>query len=143
MSLTLGKATDAVDGGCSEGGFTLLEMIVALAILAMSLTTVFQILSSSAERGGSAEALSQGRRIAQSIVARVGADIPLKVGELEGEDAGFRWRLRQKAFGDASDQRVWPVEVFEVTVEVNPARGRFGRLVKIATLRAAAKSPAP
>lgn len=136
-------AEQAGDGG-PEAGFTLIEMIAALAILAISLTIIFQVIGAGVSRGGQAEMLGRARQIAQSALARVGTEIPLKAGDTEGEETGgFRWHLRQAPHGDAADRRAWPVAVLEITAEVSWGGSGSGNGIKLTTLRAAAKRGAP
>ena len=75
-------------------GFTLLEVLVALVVLALSLGALFAALSSglgllqrSGERVQAALAL-------ESTLARLGADIPLVPGRQSGDaGGGLRWEV--------------------------------------------------
>jgi general secretion pathway protein I len=119
----------------AEAGFTLLEVLVALAILAISLGVILQVLGMTADRTGQAESLVRARLLAQSILARVGSETPVKAGDVNGEDGGLRWRLQQKAYGDASDSASWSAPVMEVTVEISWGERPFARSITISTLR--------
>ena len=119
-------------------GFTLLEVLVSLVILAGALTVMFQIFSRTLDTTSDAKSRTTATSLAQSLLARVGSEMPLKEGESSGEfDDGFRWRLRMTAydpdhFGQKSVAR--PYEV-SVTVSWN-ARGTR-RNVQLSTLRLA------
>jgi general secretion pathway protein I len=75
-------------------GFTLIEIIIALAILAVALGTLFQAFS-----GGLRATAVVGRQaatvmLAQSLLDRIGQDIPLTAGEQAGvSDDGLRWSI--------------------------------------------------
>lgn len=143
-------ATAASDAACrtipgdraSEAGFTLLEVIVALAILAMSLGVLFPTFADAVQRAGQSETIAQARLLAQSILVQVGNEIPVKAGEAAGDGAaGLQWRLRQKPYGGSADQARWSTPVMEVSVEVSWGAGLLARSISVSTLRLAA-SPA-
>jgi general secretion pathway protein I len=75
-------------------GFTLIEIIIALAILAVALGTLFQAFS-----GGLRATAVVGRQaatvmLAQSLLDRIGQDIPLTAGEQAGvSEDGLRWSI--------------------------------------------------
>ena len=84
-----------------EGGFTLLEVLVAFAIAAAALTALTQGalggLHSVRVSGHVQEATSRAR----SRLATLGRGVPLAPGEQEGDDGGgFRWRQRVAPAGD-------------------------------------------
>jgi general secretion pathway protein I len=126
----------------SEAGFTLLEVIVALAILAVSLGVLFPTFSDAVQRAGQSESIAEARLLAQSILVQVGNEIPVKAGEAAGDDAsGLHWRLRQKPYGDSADRARWLAPVMEVSVEVSWGAGLPVRSISLSTLRLA-PSPA-
>ena len=77
-------------------GFTLLEVVVAFALLGLVLATAFEVFSAglarAAELGNRAAALA----IAQSQLAAAGVEETLKEGETRGEsqDRRFQWVVR-------------------------------------------------
>jgi type II secretory pathway pseudopilin PulG len=75
----------------AKDGFTVLEALLALAILGGSLTAILMALSN--HRGW--QARSENRlnltMAAEALLQRVGLDIPLKDGRMSGESAGLRW----------------------------------------------------
>jgi general secretion pathway protein I len=77
-----------------SAGFTLLEVVIALMILGLSIGVLFQTLSTSLGRLADAKGEALAVSVAQSVLARVGADIPLKTGTQTGtygED--IRWHV--------------------------------------------------
>src|SRR4029453_16074222 len=60
-----------------DAGFTLLEVIVALAVLSISLTLILRTLSGGFHHQRQAALLAQKAALAQSILARIGGDLPL------------------------------------------------------------------
>lgn len=68
----------------SDDGFTLLEVLVAFAILAVALGVLYQSLFASRAGLNKVEEQSIALNLATSTLARVGTDIPLRVGTYEG-----------------------------------------------------------
>jgi general secretion pathway protein I len=130
--------TESRRSGRSDAGFTLLEVIVALAILALSLGVIFQTVSNAIGRTAQAEAFTHARWLAQSLLAQVGHEIPAGAGEMTGEDGhGHRWRLRQAPYGDQDDRVHRRVSIVEVSAEVVWGQGASARSMTLTTLRLA------
>jgi general secretion pathway protein I len=128
----------------AEAGFTLLEVIVALAILALSLGVIFQTVSNAVGRTAQSEAVTHARWLAQSLLAQVGREIPVSTGETAGEDGhGHRWRLRQTPYGDQDDRAHRRVSVIEVSAEVFWGEGPSPRSIALTTLRLAPPTALP
>jgi len=97
-----------------QAGFTLIEAVVALAILAIGLPVLMQLISSGFGASAAAERLAAETAIAQSELARIGVERPLEPGETAGEyGGGYRWRLAVR------EAAATPVTVlFEVSLSV-------------------------
>ena len=78
-----------------EDGFTLVEVLVAFAILSLSLTVLFQAFTLSAKGTDRIAERKTAIALAATLFDRVGTDIPLLPGEKEGDFVleGFRWRI--------------------------------------------------
>src|SRR5437016_9801407 len=78
-----------------EAGFTLLEVVVALAIAGLALVGLFRAGSGGLFAVDTAARAEEAVQRAQSHLAAVGRDAALAEGEFTGDDgAGFRWTLR-------------------------------------------------
>jgi general secretion pathway protein I len=127
---------------CKQAGFTLVEIVAALAILALSLSVLLQIISDGARRTDQAGRMAQAGLLAQSLLAKLGAELPLQPGETAGAFAdGFRWRLRMEPYGDSVDRQQWPAGAYAVWAEVSWGDGGPERSVTLSTLRLGAKEP--
>jgi general secretion pathway protein I len=74
-------------------GFTLIEVVVALVIFALSFGVLAQIIQTGFRQSALADATVTATLIARSQLARAGIEFPLEVGEQEGDaGADFRWR---------------------------------------------------
>jgi general secretion pathway protein I len=124
-------------GGSKDGGFALIETLVSLAILVMALSVFYAVFADGLRRAGRAQKVSEAALQAQSLLARVGADLLLDAGLSTGSlPDGLQWQLRIEPYGDASDRKAWPAAAYRVTVAVLPQDGAQERpLVELATLR--------
>ena len=78
-----------------SGGFTLLEVVVALAIAAVALVGLFQAGSGGLFAVDTAARTQEAVQRAQSHLAAVGRDAALVQGDFTDDDGGgYRWRLR-------------------------------------------------
>jgi general secretion pathway protein I len=119
-----------------EGGFTLVEVIVALAILALSATVLFNVISNALQREAQAQSTAEAVSLAQSLLARVGTELPLAVGETAGAvERRFQWRLHTEEYGPTSDRQQWPVAAYQISVEVRWRDGAQDRSIALTTLR--------
>jgi general secretion pathway protein I len=76
-------------------GFSLLEILVAFAIMAVALTIVLRIFGSGVNNAVISEEYSLAVQIAESIMARTGVETPLQIGEISGTEADkYDWLVR-------------------------------------------------
>jgi general secretion pathway protein I len=120
----------------SGAGFTLIEVVVALGILAFSASIIFGAIAGGLWSVRQANARAHAGLLAQSLLARIGGDLPLRAGETEGQfPQGFAWHVRLQPFGDAGDRAQWPISAYAVTVEILWRDGAETRSLVIETLR--------
>ena len=89
----------------SSSGFTLLEVMIAMAILAIALVAVFQSQSQSISMAGQARFATTASLLAQSKMAEVETMDP---GEINADSGDF---------GDDFPDYSWKVDVTEAQVE--------------------------
>lgn len=78
----------------SSRGFTLLEVLLAFVIFAISFAVVLQIISGSIRNTMRSKQYTEVALIAQSVMDRVGLEIPLEAGGAASGDSGeYRWDL--------------------------------------------------
>jgi general secretion pathway protein I len=127
-----------------DRGFTLVEVVVAIAILALMAGVIFRVNSDSIRNIHRADALANASVLAQSLIAKVGTEIPLREGETRGQSgAGLRWLVEMKRYGDATDRARWPLAAYTVTAEVTVRDGPDTKPVALMTLRLGPKEAAP
>ena len=104
--------------GRRQSGFTMLEVLLAFVIFALSFATVLEIIGGSVRSTVRARDYSEAALTAQSIMELVGTEIPIIPGGYEGEtDAGFRWTVDIFDYQPADeDVRVMEVAQMEGTL---------------------------
>ena len=119
-------------------GFTLLEILVALAILAVSVPILMTTLGNGLRRTSSTDLETSASALAQSLLAKVGTEMTLVDGKQAGQfEGGFRWKLQVTPYGDQQDQDAWQLRAHQVMVQVRWNDGAAERRVALTTLRLA------
>jgi general secretion pathway protein I len=81
----------------AAGGFTLIEILVALAIAGLALVGLFQAGSGGVLAVDAAGQVNEATQRAQSHLAALGRIAAITPGETEGDDGdGYRWRVRAR-----------------------------------------------
>lgn len=86
-----------------QRGYSLLEVIVAFALLALALTLLLGSLSGAARQVHHADQRTRAMLHAQSLLAATGIEAPLRGGRSQGEweDGRYRWELQVEPYVDA------------------------------------------
>lgn len=119
-------------------GFTLIEVLVAFMILALSLSVLFRIFSGGLNNVAVAGDYAQAVLVAESQLAVVGHSEPLVAGQTYGESGErFRWRRIIEDYMPWEDEAALPVPVsgYRVTVEVSWTRNGRDRRIILDSLR--------
>ncbi|SMR82991.1 MULTISPECIES: prepilin-type N-terminal cleavage/methylation domain-containing protein [Stenotrophomonas] len=83
-------------------GFTLLEVIVAFALLGLALTLLLGSLSGGARQVRDAELRTRAVLHAQSLLAAAGVETPLQAGSQQGEwgQGRYHWQLQVQPWAE-------------------------------------------
>ncbi len=127
----------------SQAGFSLLEVLVAFAILAIILGVLLEIFSGSAQRAILAESYLKAATLAEARLNEIGREAPLAAGGLEGQtEDGFAWGLQMEPYPieglDTVAQSLVPMRVRVVVAWQEQGRRHE---VSAATLRAVLAQP--
>ena len=96
-----------------DSGFSLLEAIVALAVVSASMGLLMQGLAASTKAAHLAEDKYSATILAQSNIHRVGFDIPLEPSFLSDSENGRGWELEISVLNvEGSDPG--PFELYEI-----------------------------
>lgn len=83
-----------------QGGFSLLELLVAFAIMALALGMLYRASGSSARAVGDAERYQRAVVLAESLLALRDA-VPADGWREAGESAGYVWQIRSAPYATA------------------------------------------
>ena len=123
-----------------QQGFTLLEVLVAFAILGLALGTLLQTFAIGLRNTALSEEYTQATLYAESVLAGLGVEEPLEEGGMGGElDDKYAWRgsvsVYQEPEGpELDDNGVLP---YHVVVQVYWSEDDTERSVSLETLRLA------
>ncbi|MEM1412063.1 MAG: prepilin-type N-terminal cleavage/methylation domain-containing protein [Pseudomonadota bacterium] len=85
-------------------GFTLLEVLLAFTVFAMTFALVLEIVAASTRSTVRAKDYSEAALLAQSLAERVGMEFPLEVGSVSGEtEDGIEWVIEITDFEGVGD----------------------------------------
>lgn len=121
-------------------GFTLLEVVVAIAIAALALVALFRAGSAGLFSADTAVRVAEAVERAQSHLSAFGQAVALKPGELEGDDGdGYHWKIVARPIAmqppPQPEQAGVATALYDVTVVVSwPDSGRSHSVI-LNTLR--------
>lgn len=116
-------------------GFTLIEMVVALAILAASLTVLYDTFETALTRVFRDSKLSEGTLLAQSLLARAGIDFPPSDAVFTGEWSEYSYTVTQKRNTSPGSQPGHENPSLQVNVIVTWLSGSGPRSIEVSTLK--------
>ncbi|MUV13765.1 type II secretion system protein XpsI [Noviluteimonas gilva] len=125
-------------------GFTLIEVILAFALLALGLTILLGILSGATKQVRWADDAGRAAMHAQSLIAQQGVGAPLEQGHKEGdfEQGRYRWTLDIEPWRDPSlvsdnpqPQDPTASKMYAIDLQVQWGDGTPRNRLRIRTLR--------
>ena len=127
----------------TETGFTLIEMLVALAIVGLSMAVLLRSVSDNLERARRARDEAAALSLVQSLLAQSTAAIP-QTGVSTGRFGnGFYWRVQTAPFGNPNDRANWPVDAVTVAATVSWHDGDENGSRTLSTLRVIPREGVP
>ncbi len=123
----------------SQQGFSLLEILVAFSILALSLGIILKIFSAGLQTASLAENYTLAIEIAESLLAETGEEEKLALGESSGQkNEYFNWTVQTTAMElDISPQLPQPLaeQIVQVKVIVSWGDENNPRSINLTTLK--------
>ena len=122
-------------------GFTLIEVIVALAILGIGLTVIIELFAGGLRLARTSEEYTKGVNYARIKMEEIVSQQSMKEGNEEGKfDETFRWQVGVKKLdilpGEKSTEFKPPVELFQVKVNILWKSGSKERSTSIESYKA-------
>jgi general secretion pathway protein I len=121
-----------------DSGFTLIEVVVAFSILAVSLGAIFLAFGSGSNNLSHAERYTVATLVAESQLARAGIEFPYTLGEQRGQFAdAYRWVTTIRPVGEAAGRSHASegTQLYEVIVSVEWDETDRVRSVRLRSLR--------
>jgi general secretion pathway protein I len=123
--------------GNGSAGFTLLEALIAIVILALSLSALLQLYSTGLRGVANIDDHLRARLLAQSVMAEMSHDRRLRPGRLQGRLDKFAWTLSITPFdeGQSAPQQPGPWTLHRLALTVTWPQGRRMELQTLRLLR--------
>ena len=115
-----------------QRGFTLLELMVAFAIMAMSLGLIYRAMGSSASNAGQLAARQQAVMLAESLLQTKDSVTPEGWNE-NGQSGNFSWQVASQLYG-VLDNTPGRLKLHEISITVSWPDGTKIRQVQTQTL---------
>ena len=122
-------------------GFTLIETLVAMAILSISLVIILQLFSGGLKSSGLSDNYTRAIFHAREKMEEILLDDNFTDGAVEGEFSdGFEWKAQTFRFEpDQVEEAELPVDIFSIKVDVSWHEGSKEKHFEISTLKTAEK----
>ncbi len=125
------------------GGFTLLEVMLAFVVFALSFATVLEIMAGSMRAARRASDDTEIALFAQSVVDLVGTELPLAEGEFSGMGLErYQWNLVISPYlSDGGDERILEVAelsgtlLLRIDLDISWMQGHKQRDIHFSTVR--------
>ncbi len=128
--------------GRGEGGFTLVEIVVAMAVLGVSLVLVIELFSGGLRLGRASEEYTLAGQFARQKMEEISLNREIQEGIEDGEFEGthYRWQVEVKKIDlllipPETDYKP-PVDLYQVQVRIIWMSGSKERMTRIETFKA-------
>ncbi|WP_299203951.1 type II secretion system protein [uncultured Amphritea sp.] len=122
-----------------QRGFSLLEVLVAMVIAALTLGVILNLFSGAAKSAAINSDYRNAVQVAESTLEQLASD-PLRSNDLEGHESRYRWRASITPWETGAEQTVrYPFILYQIEVQVSWGE-RSDYPVVLKTLRLGARS---
>lgn len=125
-----------------EEGFTLLEVLVAFAVLALTMGVLIEVFSQAIGNTIQSGAYSRAAALAEARLGAVGTDIPLQPGTYNGQpEDGMAWQVVIAPYDLGESGWQAPLQPYLVTATAGWGGSDHTREVSLSTLRLGEPAP--
>ena len=143
------RSPSLIKGRRSSAGFTLLEVMLAFVIFALSFATVLEIMAGSMRSVRRANDDTEVALFAQSIIDLVGTEIPIEEGEYSGAGMDrYQWQLGIYIYDSVEEDvatlelaEMSGIELYKIVLDVDWEMGRNRRELQFNTIRSILARP--
>jgi len=122
-------------------GFTLLETLVAMSILAISLGVIYQIFGTSLRNIQYTNDYSYAHMLAESKLSEIGKGIPVREGTFEGKfNDKYYWIMDVNRFSSLSRQKQGLIQPYKITFKILWESSRGEQSIVLKTYRLSSDS---
>ena len=124
-----------------EGGFALIEILVAISVLAISLVVIFQLFSGGLKSRKLSEQYARGVFHAREKMAEILLIPELSEGEIQGEfEDAYEWQaVITRVVSEEGEEKNLPVNLMSIWIRINWREGEKEKSFVIGTLKAVEK----
>ena len=127
----------------ADKGFTLMEIMVAVAILGIALTVILELFAGGLRLGRKSEEYSRavfyGRQLLEELCLKKNFPGPVEEGVFTGSDYRWRYEVAPVCLVDNDQEKKFPLNIFKIKVFVFwPSGGKEKNLV-FETIKTVAK----
>ncbi|MBW2708407.1 MAG: type II secretion system protein [Deltaproteobacteria bacterium] len=124
----------------SHSGFVLIEILVAISVLAISLVVILQLFSGGLKTRKLSEEYARGVFHAREKMAEIQMVPDLSEGDLQGEfEDAYQWRAVITRVVPEEAEENLPVDLLNIQVNITWREGAKEKSFVVSTLRAAKK----
>lgn len=127
----------------TNSGFALIEILVAVSVLAISLVVIFQLFSGGLKTRKLSEQYARGVFHAREKMAEILLAPDLSEGETQGEfEDAYEWQAVITRIVSGDDEEKLPVDLLNIKIQINWREGEKEKSFVIDTLKAVKKEKA-
>jgi len=120
----------------AKGGFALIEILVAVSILAISLVVIFQLFSGGLKSRKLSEEYARGVFHAREKMAETLLNPDLSEGETEGEfEDGYEWQMTITPIPSEEDEEKLSVGLLNIRIRITWHEGEKKKSFEVDTLK--------
>jgi general secretion pathway protein I len=128
----------------ADKGFTLMEIMVAFAILGIALTLIMELFAGGLRLGRKSQEYSRavfyGRQLLEELCLKKEFSGPVEEGVFEGSDYRWRYEIEPVFLVDVDKEKKFPLNIFKIKVFVFWPNGDKEKNLFFETIKTIAKS---